>query len=160
MDADGIVQRELNARELGILGTLKYRDVAGSFFSYPRTTLGSEWNNLRPKEAIDVYNPDKNQEIICCGLIAAYVRTYREIIRANCSKYKNRIHTSLKHHASMQWFINYFASKEGRIVDLGNGFHDAFWFSGHKTEIKYGKLYNREGLVFFNHTKFDKRFYF
>lgn len=157
-DVDAIFQRDLNDIELSIIENIKYGELAGSFFSHPRTTLGNEWNNLRPTGDLSwAYN--KDQEIICCGLIVARVDTYKYIYHS-CVNLKELVQKKLKHHASMQWFINYIFDSYGKIIDLGENFHNAEWFTGHKTECKDGKLYDKDGLVYFNHTKFNPKYYY
>lgn len=162
IDADMIMQRDFNDRELYFLEQLKPLQVVGSLSGYPPVSVEQEYNNLKPIKPFSEMNLDsiKREKIICAGVVVCTAKTYRDVIY-NC--YFSNLDSwieKIQHHALGQLLLNACVMKFGKIVYMPQSFHDAFWFVDTPTSIKEGKLYSNCNLTLFNHTKFDPRFKF
>jgi len=159
IDADMIVQRDFNQYELTTLNNLKFGEVAGNIFSKPYTTLREEFWKLKPKRGFNAtrqeYNINWNQPMICAGLVACRVDTYRDIIQKYYLSGINTMVDNFDHHAAGQWLMNYIIYKYGKMEFMPMEFHNADWFIDTETSVKNKKLYFKDKLVMFNHTKFN-----
>jgi hypothetical protein len=167
IDADGIIQREFNEDELKQIESLEYGDVWASYSSYPPRAIQDEWNSLLPKTdcPIEKDQTGSNPSIYCMGMIVCSVKTYRSIY-GHYLRGIDYISKNLRHHASGQWLLNYIIHDVGGFKNSGNLVQNAEWFNGSNTKEQNGKLLalsektNNYELVFFNHTKFNPKYYY
>lgn len=157
IDADMLLQRQFSEHELSVISKLRYRDVGMSYASIPPYPLKEEAARLNPTgKKLDLANPDKN--LFCAGLIAATVKTYREIIYHNYQIYLDSFMASFDHHAAGQLLMNDIVHELCTPIDLGYSFHHGDWLLGSEGKTVDNKLVVGNNVVLFNHHKFNKTF--
>jgi hypothetical protein len=159
IDADMIVQRDFNEKELYFINKLKFGEVLGSGGSVPETSMREEYWKLRGKQGLiktrDTFPNHWDKPMFCAGVVLCTAETYRKVIRDNYLSSINKMVAHFDHHAAGQWLMNYFVHEYGKYIEMNGEFHNADWFIDTGGVVKNKKLYFKNQLVMFNHTKFN-----
>lgn len=160
LDADMIMQRQFDDWDPYIIKLIQNRPgkaaIGMSPAFNPTPTLREEFHRLRPKKSYGKVNIDfpgrwGEMPLYCCGVIVCRADTYKKISQLYLADIDKMI-DCFDHHAAGQWLFNYHC-KDFDIINLGNTFHNAFWFID--TDVEDGEQLTHKGnVVLFNHTKF------
>lgn len=163
IDADMIMQRGFESKELRIIDRIEHGEIFATLTSNPATSLREEFWRLKPKlgytSVKKLYSDVSwNNPIFCAGLIMCTAKTYREVIYKNYLSEINNMIKAFDHHAAGQWLMNYVCYKYAEVYIIHQDFHCGSWFLDIETEETNNKLTVNNNVVLFNHTKFLKDF--
>ncbi len=162
LDADMIMQREMNEIELHQLDHIEQGEIAACASAYPTMSLREELFRLLPRRGYETINNDYpgilgDIPLYCSGLTIARANTY-ERMRGNYIQEIDKMIANFDHHAASQWLFNYLTWKYFNVIKLNSVFSNAKWYIDTKAEERDGQLITNGQVVLFNHTKFEKEY--
>jgi len=168
LDADMILQRPLSDEEDSDLNWIEQGEIAMSPSSYPPTTLREELFKLKPKRTYTAINEMfpgvlGEMNLLCCGMIVARAKTYKAFSKIYLN-HLDKMVQCFDHHAASQWLFNYLLEENILTFTkyrLNGTYHNASWFIDTLTSEQDNQLiYDKDRVVLFNHTKFNKEYKF
>ena len=150
IDADTVMQRAITEQELECL-IPDYNQIIAVNGANPPVTLAEVAKNLKFKDTPTLHDGDCE---FAASFLVARAATFAEL--KDCvTLYWPMMLKICEHHAGIQWIISYLAHKFFDVKIIDSIYQCADWYIKFDTTKKDKKLYYKDKLVIFNHTKFN-----